>query len=84
MSHDLDSLVNIRCSSDLDVMSIQWLTNDGELLSSNVGQQQLVLSIQEVTLQLNNNMYTCEVRVKLATGIVTITKAITFRVNSKR
>ena len=68
MSHNLNSSVDITCSSDLDVLSIRWLTNDGELLSSNVGQQQLVLSIQEVTLQLNNNMYTCEVSVRLATG----------------
>ena len=84
MNHDVNSSVDITCSSDLDVLFIRWLTNR-ELLSSNVGQQQLVLSIQEVTLQLNNNMYTCEVFVRLATGhgADAITKTITFRVTSR-
>ena len=78
----LASSVNITCSSDLDVQSIN-LTNDGEELFSNVGQQQLVLLIEDVTLELNNTMYTCEVRVMLDTGPATITETVTLRVSSK-
>ena len=47
--HALNSSVDITCSSDLDVQSIRWLdlTNGGQELFSNIGQQQLVLPIVE-------------------------------------
>ena len=79
--HNLTSTVVITCSSDLVVQTIRWLDDEGQELFANVGQQQLNLTIDSVGLELDNTMYTCEVR---ATGITTnITEAILFRVNSK-
>ena len=85
VTHNQTSLINITCSSDLDVQSIQWLntTNNDEQLVSNLGQQQLVLPIENVTLELNNTMYTCEVKVIFDTDPATITETVTFRVSSK-
>ena len=80
--HHISSSVNITCSSDLAVQTIRWL-NNGQLLISNSGQQQLLLPIERVTFNHNNTMYTCEVQVMLATGIETIQEMITFRVDSK-
>ena len=79
--HDLSSTVAITCFSDLAVQTIRWLNESGQELFANVGQQQLNLTIDSVGLELNNTMYTCEVR---ATGITTaITRTITFIVDSK-
>ena len=79
------SSVDITCSSDLTVQTIRWLNNsdNGQELFSNSGQQQLVLPIERVTSSLANTMYTCEVRVVLASGVVRVVRnTITFQVNS--
>ena len=81
--HDLTSTVVITCSSDLAAQTIRWLNESGQELFANVGQQQLNLTIDSVGLELDNTMYTCEVRVMLATGITNITETITFTINSK-
>ena len=64
----IESTVNYTCSSDLNVVSIQW-SNNGTVLYNNSGQQELVLPIVEVTHSLHNAMYTCEVEVELTTGV---------------
>ena len=71
--HQSSSSINITCSSNLSVETIRWLnTSDGEQeLFKNSGQQQLILSIEEVTLSLHNTMYTCEVKILLAEGLST-------------
>ena len=83
--HQINSSVNITCSSDLDVQTIRWLNNsdNGQELFNNSGQQQLLLPIESVTLYLDNTMYTCEVQVMLATEVETIQENVTIRVNSK-
>ena len=83
--HQIDSSVTITCSSDLAVQTIRWLnnSNNGQVLISNFGQQQLLLLI-ETTLDLNNTMYTCEVQVMLATGVETVQETITIQVDGKR
>jgi hypothetical protein len=61
--------VNFSCSSDLTVQTIRWLNNsdNGTVLFSNLGKQELSLAIEEVKIFLDNTMYTCEVEVLLAT-----------------
>ena len=84
--HQINSSVTITCSSDLAVQTIRWLNNsdNGQVLIRISGQQQLLLSIESVTLNLDNTIYTCEVQVMLATdAIKTIKERIVFRVNSK-
>ena len=81
--HDLSSTVNITCSSDLDVQTIRWLNGSGQELTNNAGQQQLVLTIEEVKAELNNTMYRCEVSVLLANGQNTLTEDIIFIVSGK-
>ena len=51
------------------VQSIQWLnTSDNrEILTSNTGEQQLVLELDDITAAINNTMYTCEVTLTLQT-----------------
>ena len=83
--HLISSSVDITCSSDLAVQTIRWLNNsdNGRELFSNSGQQQLVLPIERVTSSLANTMYTCEVRVVLASGVVRVVRnTITLQVNS--
>ena len=84
--HQINSSVTITCSSDLAVQTIQWLnhSDNGQVLISNSGQQPLLLSIESVTLNLDNTMYTCEVQVMLATGVETVQEMTTFRVNSNK
>ena len=65
------------------MQTIRWLNESGQELLDNVGQQQLNLTIDSVGLELDNTMYTCEVRVMLATGATTIREIIIFSVNSK-
>ena len=83
--HQINSSVTITCSSDLAVQTIRWLNNsdNGQELISNSGQWPLFLPIENVTLNLDNTMYTCEVQVMLATGVETIQETITFQVDSK-
>ena len=84
--HEIRQPANITCSSDLAVQTIQWLNNsaNGQELFSNSGQQQLLLPIERVTSSLANTMYTCEVQVRLATGVLrTVRGTITFQVNRK-
>ena len=80
-THHISSSVNITCSSDLAVQTIRWL-NNGQVLITNSGQQQLLLLIKRVTFNHDNTVYTCEVQVMLATGIEKIQEMTTFRVNS--
>ena len=65
----LGSSHRITCSSDLTVQSIQWLntSDNGEILTSNTGEQQLVLELDDITAAINNTMYTCEVTLTLQT-----------------
>ena len=79
----MNSSVTITCSSDLAVQTIRWLNNSDnrQELISNSGQQPLFLPIENVTLNLNNTMYTCEVQVMLATGVETIQEMITIQFN---
>ena len=81
--HQIRSSVNITCSSDLAVQTIRWLNNsaNGQELFSNSGQQQLLLPIERVTSSLANTMYTCEVEVRLATGVVRVRETITIQDN---
>ena len=81
--HQILSSVNISCSSDLAVQTIRWLNNsdNGWELFNNSGQQQLLLPIERVTSSLANTMYTCEVRVVLATGTSIVQKNLTFVVD---
>ena len=83
MLHQFQSSVAITCSSDLAVQTIRWLNNsdNGQELIRNSGQQQLLLPIENATLNLDNTMYTCEVQVMLATGVETIREMITFQVD---
>ena len=83
--HHISSSVTITCSSDLAVQTIRWLNNsdNGQLLITNSGRQQLLLSIESVTFNHDNTVYTCEVQVMLATGVETIQEMTTFRVDSK-
>ena len=83
--HHISSSVTITCSSDLAVQTIRWLNNsdNGQLLITNSGQQQLLLLIESVTFNHDNTVYTCEVQVMLATGVETIQEMTTFRVDSK-
>ena len=68
-TYQLESSHRITCSSDLTVQSIQWLntSDNGEILTSNTGEQQLVLEIDNITAAINNTMYTCEVTLTLQT-----------------
>ena len=68
-TYQLGSSHRITCSSDLTVQSIQWLntSNNGEILTSNTGEQQLVLEIGDITASINNTMYTCETTLTLQT-----------------
>ena len=68
-TYQLESSHRITCSSDLTVQSIQWLNNsdNGEILTSNTGEQQIVLEIDNITAAINNTMYTCEVTLTLQT-----------------
>ena len=70
--YQLGSSHRITCSSDLTVQSIQWLdtSDNGEILTSNTGEQQLVLEIDDITAAINNTMYTCEVTLTLQTTLV--------------
>ena len=81
--HDLSSTVNITCSSDLAVQTIRWLDGEGQELTNNVGQQQLVLTIEEVREELNNTMYRCEVTVLLANGLNALMEDTIFVVRRK-
>ena len=65
------------------MQTIRWLDGEGQKLTNNVGQQQLVLTIEEVREELNNTMYRCEVTVLLANGQNTLTEDITFIVRGK-
>ena len=76
--HQINSSINITCSSDLAVQTIRWLNNGQELIS-NSGQ----LLIESVALNLDNTMYTCEVQVMLATRVETVQETITIQVNGK-
>ena len=71
------SSVNYTCSSDLSVLSIQWLNNsdNGTVLYNNSGQQELVLPIAEVTRSLHNTTLTCKLEVLLATGDIKLLQA---------
>ena len=68
-TYQLGSSHRITCLSDLTAQSIQWLntSNNGEMLTSNTGEQQLVLELDEITASINNTMYTCEVTLTLQT-----------------
>ena len=65
------------------MQTLRWLDGEGQELTNNVGQQQLVLTIEEVREELNNTMYRCEVTVLLANGQNTLTEDITFIVSGK-
>ena len=83
--HEIRQPANITCSSDLAVQTIRWLNNsaNGQELSNNSGQQQLLLPIERVTSSLANTMYTCEVQVRLATGVAVLTENITLQISRK-
>ena len=81
--HGLSSTVNFTCSSDLAVQTILWLDGEGQELTNNMAQQQLVLTIEEVSEELNNTMYMCEVTVLLANGQNTLMEDIIFIVSGK-
>ena len=83
--YEIGSSSNITCSSDLSLQTIQWLNNsdDGRELFNNSGQQQLLLQIERVTSSLNNTMYTCEVQLMLAIGVVVVQENITVLVDGK-
>ena len=81
--HRLRSTAAITCSSDLLVRTIRWLDGNQQELLTNAGQQQLVLTIEEVREELNNTMYRCEVSVMLTTEVTNIAETITFRVIGK-
>ena len=68
-TYQLRSSHRITCSSDLTVQSVQWLntSDNGEILTSNTGEQQLVLELDDITAATNNTMYTCEVTLTLQT-----------------
>ena len=71
-TYQLGSSHRITCSSNLTVQSIQWLntSDNGEILTSNTGEQQLVLELNDITTAINNTMYTCEVTLTLLTTLV--------------
>ena len=56
----------------MTVQSIQWLnaSDNGEILTSNTGEQQLVLELDDITAAINNTLYTCEVTLTLQTTTV--------------
>ena len=68
-TYQLGSSYRITCSSDLTVQSIQWLntSDNGEILTSNTGEQQLVLELDDITAAINNTTCTCEVTLALQT-----------------
>ena len=68
-TYQLGSSHRITCSSDLTVQSIQWLntSDNGEILTNNTGEQQLVLELDDITATINNTNYTCEVAITLQT-----------------
>ena len=82
--HQIQSSLNLTCSSDLAVQRIRWLNNSDNRreLFRNSGQQQLLLPIERVTSSLDNTMYTCEVHLLLASGVRVVRENITFRVIS--
>ena len=71
ISADLSTSVNITCSSNLAVQTIQWLDSEGHVVSNSSGQQQLKLVADN-----GGTTYTCEVRAMLASGVATITETI--------
>ena len=68
-TYQLGSSHRITCSSNLTVQSIQWMntSDNGEILTSNTGEQQLVLELDNITAAINNTNYTCEVTLTLQT-----------------
>ena len=73
--YPLGSSACITCFSNLTVLSIQWLnaSNSGALLASGPsGQQQLVLDIVNITRDINNTQYSCEVSFLLPTGTTVV------------
>ena len=67
----------------MTIQSIQWLntSNNGEILTSNTGEQQLVLELDDITAAINNTMYTCEVTLTLQT--TPVVETILLVVNGK-
>ena len=53
----------------MTVQSIQWVntSDNGEILTSNTGEQQLVLELDDITEAINNTNYTCEMTLALQT-----------------
>jgi hypothetical protein len=81
----INSSANLNCSSDLDVLNIQWLNgmdNRQELLNS-TGKKQLILPIEMVTSSLIDIIYTCKVQVMLATGISGLQMNVTLKISSE-
>ena len=68
-TYQLGSSHRIICSSDLTVQSIQWLnaSDNGKILTSNTGEQHLVLELNDLTASINNTIYTCVVTLTLQT-----------------
>jgi hypothetical protein len=78
--HNIRSPLVLNCSSDLAVERIWWLNNLGQDLLNNSGEQQLLLTIENVTLSITNTTYTCVVEVNLATGPEILNETITIQV----
>ena len=68
-TYQLGSSHRITCSSNLTVQSIKWLNtfDNREIFTTNTGEQQLVLELDNITAAINNTMYTCEVTLTLQT-----------------
>jgi hypothetical protein len=81
--HQIQSSVNISCSSDLEVQTIRWLNNsdNGRELLRATRQQGLHLPIRRATLSLANTTYTCRVEVRLSSGIEIVEEEILLRVD---
>ena len=76
--HQIGSSVNLTCSSDLLVQTIQWLnsSDNSSLLLNNTREQQLILPIVEIRT-LANHTYTCEMVLQLSDETeVNLTKTI--------
>jgi hypothetical protein len=81
--YQIQSSVNISCSSNLDVQTIQWLNNsdNGQELLRGTRQQGLHFPIERATVSLANTTYTCRVEVRLALRAETVEEEIILRVN---
>ncbi len=78
----VSSTANVTCSSEDGVADrIEIVSEDGQLMASEVSVQTLMLTVNPVTDSLHNTNFTCSVTRSMGTTTRTDSQAITISVN---